>query len=825
VGTYKPEPNYSGGWDYATPLSSQGEARAAAEAVFTSSFAMDSSSDRCVCNQVEGFSQVYVDGYDGWGVWFGDQFMNAGSAYDNRNFRSRYICRRTQSNNPCSGQADGSLYITYRVILQASCRGVDSMTGVGSGYDLTEGSLACSPVGSRPRFERVVGQCQPSAPSVGNPVEPFSGNKTQTEASYVSPDRLLTYRRTYNSRFQEMRVEPFLGLSQVRLPFWVPSFSQRVYGTGRDPELVTVARDDGKLEMFRFSSGVATPINPDPSGELRPTMSGPTVIGWTFKDRLANTIETYDEKGRLLTIQGADGSSVSLTYQTPAGQKYPATAPNCAFDSGLPAASRLVCISSQRGQQLRLRYVDASDNPVELVYPSGDIEAWSWGPAGSSYTGIDRFVATNTRFPDGAERIYHYEESAIPGHLTGVSERPAGGSPVRVATFAYSDVWRNGAYGYLSGSANSTERAGGALHYSVGTVTSSSATVVDPIGSSRTYTYAVIGEQIRLTSVSQPGGSGCGPAAAAISYDASANVSSRTDFNGVKTCYAYDLGRNLETKRVEGVAAGADCATALTSPPSGSRVISTQWHPDWRFETKIAEPNKITTVTYNGQGATCAPSTVLVDGKPPAVVCSKSERATTDSTGSLGFSAGLSGSARTWSYTYTTFGRVLTATDPNGKVTTTTYYADDDPDLGRRGNVATVTNAADHVTRISAYNLHGQPTQIVDPNGLVTDLTYDLRMRLTSRKVGNELTTFGYDPVGQLTSVTLPDGAAVTYSYDAAHRLTAIADQAGNRIDYVLDAMGNRVTEKATDNGGTLVRNIQRTIDALNRVQQVTGTQ
>jgi hypothetical protein len=37
--------------------------------------------------------------------------------------------------------------------------------------------------------------------------------------------------------------------------------------------------------------------------------------------------------------------------------------------------------------------------------------------------------------------------------------------------------------------------------------------------------------------------------------------------------------------------------------------------------------------------------------------------------------------------------------------------------------------------------------------------------------------------------------------------------------------MGNRVTERATDSGGTLVKNIPRTIDELNRVQQVVGAQ
>jgi YD repeat-containing protein len=321
----------------------------------------------------------------------------------------------------------------------------------------------------------------------------------------------------------------------------------------------------------------------------------------------------------------------------------------------------------------------------------------------------------------------------------------------------------------------------------------------------------------------QPAGAGCGAANSQIGYDANANVISRTDFQYHQTCYAYDLNRNLETKRVEGISQWANCTASLSSPPAGSRVITTQWHPDWRLETRIAEPNKITTITYNGQGATCAPSTVLVDGKPPAVVCSKSEQATTDATGALGFAAGLTGTARTWTYTYTTYGRVLTATDPNGKTTTTTYYPDDDPDMGRRGNVATVTNAANHVTRITAYNLHGQPTQVVDPNGLVTDLTYDLGLRLTSRKVGSELTTFTYDPRGLLTNVTLPDGASLTYTYDVAHRLIAIADHQGSRVDYTLDAMGNRINERATGNGGTLVKNIQRSIDALNRVQQIVG--
>ena len=93
--------------------------------------------------------------------------------------------------------------------------------------------------------------------------------------------------------------------------------------------------------------------------------------------------------------------------------------------------------------------------------------------------------------------------------------------------------------------------------------------------------------------------------------------------------------------------------------------------------------------------------------------------------------------------------------------------------------MATVTNALGQVTQITAYNANGQPTTIVDPNGLTTTLAYDARMRLTSRNVGGETTSNTYDGVGQLTKVTLPDGSYLSYTYDTAHRLTGMQDNLG----------------------------------------------
>ena len=132
-------------------------------------------------------------------------------------------------------------------------------------------------------------------------------------------------------------------------------------------------------------------------------------------------------------------------------------------------------------------------------------------------------------------------------------------------------------------------------------------------------------------------------------------------------------------------------------------------------------------------------------------------------------------------------------------VTTYTYYADNDPDAGKRGNVATVTNALGQVTHYAAYNAFGQVTSIVDPNGLTTTLTYDSRDRLASRSVGGETTSYTYDGVGQLVRVTLPDGSYLSYTYDVAHRLVGMADSLGNSIAYTLDAAGNRTKDDVLD--------------------------
>jgi len=144
------------------------------------------------------------------------------------------------------------------------------------------------------------------------------------------------------------------------------------------------------------------------------------------------------------------------------------------------------------------------------------------------------------------------------------------------------------------------------------------------------------------------------------------------------------------------------------------------------------------------------------------------------------------------------------------------------------GDLQSTTNAAGHVTQFTLYDRMGRLRQMVDPKGVVTDISYTPRgwvSTVTTTPAGGagRTTTYSYDAAGQLTGVSQPDGTSLSYSYDAAHRLVGVTDARGNAVAYTLDNLGNRIAEEVRDSTGTLQRSISRSFDALNRLQQVTG--
>ena len=435
------------------------------------------------------------------------------------------------------------------------------------------------------------------------------------------------------------------------------------------------------------------------------------------------------------------------------------------------ADGRLAAVTDAFGASVTFTY-DTAGRLGGFVAPGNRSYVYGYDAAGR---------LTSVTYPDNTVRTYHYENSGFPHALTGITDENGN----RYATWGYDG----------SGRANSSRHAGGAeavtLYYGSYSSTANEGTTVstDAFGTTRTYYYQVAGGVVRVKRVTDSLGN------AISTFDANGNVATYSDRNRNRTTYAYDLARNLEISRTEAH------GTAL------ARTITTQWHPVFRLPTKVVAPSgvagidEVTDFVYDTQG-NLLQKTISAGGR-----------------------------TRQWNMTYNAVGRVLKVDGPRtdvNDVTAYTYYDAADPCVGCRGNVKTTTNAAGHVTTFDAYDVDGQPTRIIDPNGVVTTLSYDVRGRLRTRAVnaGNplaETTEFDYDNAGQLVKVTLPDGSFLRYQYDAAHRLTEIADGLGNVIQYTLDAMGNRIKEDVFDPTDRLVRTQRRIYDALNRLYNDIG--
>jgi YD repeat-containing protein len=495
----------------------------------------------------------------------------------------------------------------------------------------------------------------------------------------------------------------------------------------------------------------------------------------------SKSVEIYDSTGKLLSITDRTGQAQMLAYD---------------------ANNRLVSVTDDYGRSLAFGY--DGQNRINRVI---GLETQEVGFAYDTANNLTTII-----YADGKEKTYLHEDPNAINAVTGIIDE----NNNRYATYGY-DAQGRARSESLAGSADVTTLSYG----------TNSTTVTDALGTARTHTFTTILGVVKSTGQSQPGGPGCNASSSSISYDANGNVASRTDFNGTVTTYTYDLTRNLETQRVE--ANGTTVA----------RTLSTQWHPVWRLQTRLAEPKKISTWVYNGQpdptngGAilTCAPADAyVVDTIPIAVLCKEILQPTTDASGAAGFAAAADGPAQVWSYTYDRYGHVLTANGPRtdaSDLTTYTYWPADATcpgaaegtgmDKGCRGELQRVTDALGHHTDYLKYNAHGQLLQMTDANGVAISFTYDARRRLTSRTIDNKATTYTYTPWGGLEQVTRPDGSWTHYTYDPAHRLTGLADNVGNATHFVLDAAGSVLQADTSDAGGQLARRIKTDFDALGR--------
>lgn len=684
----------------------------------------------------------------------------------------------------------------------------------------------------------------------GNPIIPSQGVKQQsvTLGNWLGEQ----YTLQYNSRALLGLQAGNFAYSIEQLPgagsHWLSNWQQSRTLAQSNLQVVNAAHDG--LLLFKNTSGSIYPsATPGDDAAIR-TLSGHYLWTDTSRGRLVQFNDSSIRTASPAIIQRSDGYQITATSATLAlrSSNYPQPAAQYEDSFG-----RKLALAYERVPLAAGVIADVTEwRLASMTDPSGQNITFSYGPSrilGSSTDPINiGGMLSQITWPDGTSQQFLYELPEHPELLTGWIDELG----QRIGTYTYSNsgyaVGTTGPEGsnmFSATFATPPERkvtewydsAAGVIWRQIAYVAPAGYQLKHPNGTDNSIETALVNGAIRIVRQSQAAGSGCSASAASYQYDAVGNISGMDDFGGVRSCYAHDQARSLETERVEGLGNNLACDTVIGAAkvvPTGARKISTQWHPVWHKVTKLAEPLKMTTYIYNGQPdpttgstAVCAPSSAkLLDGSPIAVLCKRVEQATGDVNGSAGFAASPQGAPRIWTYTYNQFGRVLTSNGPRTEVADTstyTYYDVSDPDLGKRGNLASVTNALGQVTQLTGYDANGNLLSLVDANGVQTTLTYDLRGRLTSKRVGDEVTGYTYDPVGQLTQVMLPDGSLTRYTYDSAHRLVGIADALGNQMTYTLDAMGNRIKEEVKDPSGQLARTRSRIYDALNRLAQDVG--
>ena len=554
-----------------------------------------------------------------------------------------------------------------------------------------------------------------------------------------------------------------------------------------------VVRDSGQVIRFSIQAGALVP----PAGTTLRLQQ--TTGGFELTDA-ADSVETYDNDGNLLSIRRRSGIVHTLTYD---------------------GAGRLSAVADSFGHSIGLAY-DGQGRLNQVTAPDLHTLQYAFDTAGRLFT------ATNT---DGSVRTYVYENASFPNALTGLIDE----SHERYSTWTYD----------AQGRANHTSEAGGAGAMSLAYNTDGSVTTTDALGAVRTFDFGRYGDRNSVTGIS---GSQCPTCReqAATTYDGAGFVSSRTDYNGNVTCYATDPARGLEVARVAGFAPGSACPANLAgyTPASGTRQrkVTTTWNSTYRVPMSITGQGRTTSFTYDTTGnmltrtitdTSVTPGTertwtytynafgkVLTEDGPRADVSDLTTYTYYNCTsgtqcGQVQTVTNALGQVTTFN-TYNAYGLPLTIIDANSAITTLTY------DARQR---LTASETAGEVTSMS-YWPTGQLKRLTLPDGSYLDFTYDDAHRLTQITDGEgNRTVYTLDAMGNHTSES---------TYDPSNALSRTRTLVFNTLSQLSRHIGSAGTQAVTtaftyDNNGNqksvsapLARNGMHAFDELNRLHQIT---
>lgn len=474
--------------------------------------------------------------------------------------------------------------------------------------------------------------------------------------------------------------------------------------------------------------------------ELTYNADGTTII----TDALGhNSINTYDERGTLVSNTDATGNADEKSYLS-----------NFRPFSITDADGNSTNLSwSEDGVNLT-RIVDAQENQTDITYDELNNPTSVVNPL-NYLTTYEYEGKMLTRLTDALnnERSYTYSPE---GYLQSVTD------PLGKTT-----TYTNNSQGQRT---SMTDPSGNTWTYAYDEFGNQNSTI-DPLGRMSYDTYDKAGRLV----ISVQNYDGTKPQnddnlwniVTSYQYDTRGNQIAVTDTYNRTTHYEYDAAGRL----------------VKTIDPAGNETINT-YNEAGQLVAVTDAMGHVTHYAYDESGRQI--STTDPDGKVTQTVYNP-DGTVASSIDALG---------NTTSYTYDSLNRVSSTTNPDGSTTTNTYDA--------AGNLIAVTDALGKSTQYE-YNALGALIKTTDPLGGVTEKFYDDNGRLiqTRDALGNT-TTNAYNDAGQLASQTDALGNVTNYEYDPVGRRIAVIDPDGNHMTYGYDSLDRLVT--VTDPMGAVTR-------------------
>jgi RHS repeat-associated protein len=629
---------------------------------------------------------------------------------------------------------------------EQGCCPLDPITGepLDGGFP---GSEALGKGAGRPRL------CDESC---GNPFSVATGNKYEEvlDLTISTPGIPLEFRRSYNS---QVIFDNPLGYG------WTHTYDVSLALIQTSPTMrVRIWDSDGRA--LYFSEVQQTPLEITFGGEsgVKDRLKLNMYSGEYFLRRKeGNLTYKFDSNGKLLEIFDFNGNALTFTYT---GDLLTQVSDNFGKSLSIQyTGNRISSITDPKNQSILYEYTNG--DLTKVTYPDQNFVRYAY----SNHDLTDKYDTNNNLIGhwgyDNRHRVINYYshlKDGIPQEEINLTYQPSG-------------------------------------------------TVVTRSTGTTTYTTGVIDEMSVVTGID--GCSTCGSVNKSFQYSNRLDLTHVTSIDGANQ-YTTQFTYDNPTNPWEQVGEILEVREALGWPEQRTTFYTYTHRTDDPFlltqstetikSVVDTEQNKVITTIYDSQGNIISRQEsgyVFINGVPTQ-------------------------KTYTTQYQYNTLGQLTQIDGPRTDVSDITaleYYDNTSGEGNNRGQLKAIVNALNQRTEFSDYDANGNVDKITDPNGVITQRTYDERNRIktiTNLSTGAQ-TQYFYDIRGNLSYVILPEGNRIDFSYNLANKLTEIKDNLNNKIQYQYDVEGNRIREEVKDPTGILKKYLDFTYDAYNNLKRI----